>query len=67
MTGSHSMFPIEKSDLYQRYQLEKIEIDKLEWLESEKEGSAIGRERAEWIWATRYRSAWLKAWVSGIR
>jgi hypothetical protein len=65
MTGHHNPFPIETSDYYQQYLLEQKEIDKIEWLESERVGTSIGRERAEWIWFTRYRNQWRRAQISG--
>lgn len=67
MTGSNDMFPIENSSLYQRYLLERKEIDKIEWIESERMGYSVGRYRAEWIWLTTYRSDWIKEWYAKNR
>ena len=59
------LFPIEQSNLFQEWQLEKKEIERLRWIESEKEGRDIGQERAEWLWMTRYRYQWKAALISG--
>lgn len=51
------VFPIEKSDFYQFYLIERREIDKLKW-EME-----IDEDRARWIWSISKRHFW----ISGLR
>ncbi len=57
----HEIFPIEQSNLFTEWQLEKAEIMRLKWIESEKAGYDIGWERAYWIWLTRHRAKWRAA------
>lgn len=52
-------FPIEESNLFKLSQLEKEEVDRLKWIESEKAGYDIGIHRARWIWYTKHRSHWV--------
>lgn len=40
--------------------LEKVEIDRIKWLESERLGFDCGIDRAVWVWETRERAIWLK-------
>jgi hypothetical protein len=40
--------------------LEQQEIDKLKWIESEKEGRDIGKNKAVFLWNKYYRKNWLK-------
>jgi hypothetical protein len=40
--------------------LEQQEIDKLKWIESEKEGRDIGKNKAVFLWTKYYRKKWLK-------
>lgn len=54
------MFPIENSDYYHFYLLEREEIMKLKWIESEKAGYDIGMNHAFWIWNMQHRQKWLK-------
>lgn len=51
-------FPIEQSNLFKLHELEAIEISKIKWLESEKEGRDIGDFRANWVWWAYYRDNW---------
>ena len=51
---------LEKSSLYQRYIVERDEILRHKWLESEKEGHDIGFERALVDWVLNHRSKWRK-------
>ena len=48
------------SRTYQILYLEKVEIDKLKWIESEKEGRDIGKIRAVFLWRKYHRRQWLK-------
>ena len=48
------------SKLYQFYMLEQQEIDKLKWIESEKEGRDIGKNKAVFLWTKHYRKNWIK-------
>jgi hypothetical protein len=50
-----------KSILYKLYLLEKEEIEKLKWIESEKVGQNIGNNKAVLIWIRRYRADWFKS------
>lgn len=58
------LFPIEKSDLYARYLLEKEEINKLKWIISEQLGHDCGYQYAQWQWITHHRQNWLISLVS---
>lgn len=48
------------STLYKEFLEERNEILKHKWIESEKEGSDIGFERALLDWIRKYRSTWKK-------
>ena len=48
------------SKYYQFLQQEIQEIDKLKWIESEKKGRDIGRNKAVFLWYKNHRSLWLK-------
>jgi len=49
-----------KSKVYLIYRQEQVEIDKLKWIESEKEGRDIGKIKAVFLWTRYYRDKWLK-------
>lgn len=49
-----------RSKMYLILRQEQVEIDKLKWIESEKEGRDIGRIRAVFLWTRYYRKEWLK-------
>lgn len=40
---------------------EQEALSRLKWLESERLGHDIGRDRAEWMWYTTERTKWLKS------
>ena len=46
------------SRMYIFLKLEKQEIDKLKWIESEKEGRDIGRHKAVFLWSRYHRKGW---------
>lgn len=51
---------LKHSSLYREFQLEREEILKHKWIESEKAGYDIGFERALTDWIIKYRSGWRK-------
>lgn len=57
-------FPAENSAFLQLLRLEKEEIDKLKWLESERLGVDCGRDYADFIWVMRGHR---QRWVSGMK
>ena len=50
---------INARNLSNEVSLEK-EIDKLKWIESEKEGRDIGKNKAVFLWTKYYRKNWIK-------
>jgi hypothetical protein len=57
---SSDFFPIERSSLFQFYAAERVEIDRVKWLESERMGRDCGYYHAQWIWMTTERPNWIK-------
>ena len=51
---------IKSSKLYKKFQEEKNEIDRLKWLESEKAGFDIGKEKAFYTWVIKHKKEWEK-------
>ena len=51
---------ITENTVYREFLLERDEILRHKWIESEKRGYDIGFERALVEWITRYRSDWRK-------
>lgn len=51
------MFEDDRDSL--RFKLEREEVEKLKWIESEKAGYDIGYYRAWWLWNMLYRSNWI--------
>lgn len=49
---------LKNSTLYQEFILEREEVMKHKWIESEKAGYDIGFERALTDWIMRHRAAW---------
>jgi hypothetical protein len=60
--GSCTAKELEKnSSLYKEFQLEREEILKHKWFESEKAGYDIGFERALADWVVKHRSKWRRS------
>jgi len=51
----------ERSHLYRLYILQREEVLKHKWIESEKAGRDVGFEWALVDWMVKYRSKWLKS------
>ena len=49
------------SKIYIYLKMEQQEIDKLKWIESEKEGRDIGKFRAVFLWNRYHRKKWYKS------
>lgn len=49
---------LKDSAVYHEFQLEREEIMKLKWIESQKAGRDIGLERAITEWTTHHRAGW---------
>ena len=58
-TGIIPMMDFNNSSYYQLLKQERQEIDKLKWIESEKRGYDIGKEKAVLIWVKNYRCKWI--------
>ncbi len=54
-------FPLHKSRYYAFYLLEREEIERLKWIESEKAGHDIGYDRAHFLWMFRHRHLWMES------
>ncbi|MEI9898463.1 MAG: hypothetical protein WDN28_32545 [Chthoniobacter sp.] len=50
---------LEASAVYREFRLERAEILRHNWIDSEKAGHDIGFEKALLGWVIRHRSAWL--------
>lgn len=51
-------FPVSKSYCFKVLLLEREEIQRLKWLESEKAGRDIGIDHAFFIWNTKHKALW---------
>lgn len=51
----------QRSSLYQEFLAERDEILKHKWIESEKQGTDIGFERALLDWIRKHRTDWRKS------
>lgn len=60
------IFPIENSDYYQFYLLEKSEINKLKNFLERQSQAPVEYSYAEWLWIMNYRNAW-KDSLTGFR
>jgi hypothetical protein len=60
MNFPHSETPdlVKNSVLYKEFLAERDEILRHKWIESEKNGTDIGFEKALLDWIIKYRSAW---------
>jgi hypothetical protein len=60
MNSPHSETPdlVKNSVLYKEFLAERDEILRHKWIESEKNGTDIGFEKALLDWIIKYRSAW---------
>ena len=54
----------EKSLYYRHVVDETNEIDKHKWIESEKVGEDIGKDKARWSWITNHKNKWHSSWIS---
>lgn len=57
MTSS-GLFCGETSKLFSFIEMEKEEIARIKWVESEREGKDVGDDRAMFVWITRHRDGW---------
>lgn len=51
------------SNYYKFLKQEMQEINKLKWIESEKEGRDIGKDKAVFLWIKYYRQDWIKSQI----
>lgn len=66
MSNIKDIFPIEKSDYYQYYLLEKQQINDLQSYFLTHSGIHLEKNHAEWIWIFKYKKTWLNYFNSGI-
>lgn len=53
----------ERSLYYRHVVDESSEIDKHKWLESEKSGKDIGKDKARWSWIMNHKNEWHSYWI----
>ena len=53
----------DKSLYYRHVVDESSEIDKHKWLESEKTGHDIGKDKARWSWVINHKNEWHSYWI----
>ena len=53
----------DKSLYYRHVVDESSEIDKHKWLESEKTGYDIGKDKARWSWGMNHTNEWHSYWI----
>jgi len=58
-------FPIEQSNLFISWELEKKAIETFRWLESEKAGFEIDKFHIDWLWWTTGKIKWLETINTG--
>lgn len=54
----------EKSLYYRHVVDETNEIDKHRWIESEKCGNDIGKDKARWSWIFNHKNNWHSHWIN---
>lgn len=54
----------EKSLYYRHVVDETNEIDKHKWIESEKCGNDIGKDKARWSWIFNHKNNWHSHWIN---
>ena len=54
----------EKSLYYRHVVDETNEINKHKWIESEKVGRDIGKDKARWSWICHHKNNWHSHWIS---
>jgi len=54
-----------ESSLYYRHIVDECkEIDKHKWIESEKQGADIGKDKARLSWVCHHKNDWHTEWIS---
>jgi hypothetical protein len=66
MPDINNIFPIEKSDYYQYYLLEKQQINDLQLHFFNHSGVCLEYSHAQWLWIMKYKKKWLPYFNSGI-
>ena len=56
-------FPIQQSNLYTAWLIEREQVLKHKWVLSERAGFDVGYHAARWDWDIHHRGAW----ISGMR
>ena len=53
-----------KKSLYYRHVVDECnEIDRHKWIESEKVGHDIGKDKAHWSWICNHKNKWHSSWI----
>ena len=51
--------------LYYRHVVDEChEIDRHKWIESEKVGQDIGKDKARWSWVCHHKNQWHSEWIN---
>lgn len=54
-----------ENSLYYRHVVDETnEIDKHKWIESEKCGNDIGKDKARWSWIFNHKNNWHSHWIN---
>ncbi len=64
---STGRFPIESSNLFVKWDLEKKAMQDFRWIESERAGEDIGDFRLSWLWWSTGRIKWLESIGTGAQ
>lgn len=59
----HDQELYERSLYYRHVVDETREIDKHKWIESEKVGKDIGKDKARWSWISHHKNKWHSQWI----